>query len=319
MLASILWLVAGVLVLVFGADAMVRGASRMALRLGLSALFVGLTVVAFATSAPELVVVVRASLQGVPDLAVGNVVGSNICNICIILGLAAVVTPIRCSRAASRRDAPLVVAATAVFMVFAADGSITRVESAILCASLVAYIAWSYHIVRRDRERVAAESLVDPDAPLRGSPFLDLLLIAMGLGALALGSDWLVTAAVDIAHHMGLSEAVIGLTIVAVGTSLPEVATSVLAAVKKEPDLALGNVLGSNLWNLLGVAGMAGLVRDLPVESRFVRFDLPVCLAVSIGLVPLMWSGARIGRAEGGALLSGYAAYVLLCLYWFTG
>lgn len=316
MLHSILFLAAGVVVLVFGADLMVRGASALALRLGLSPLFVGLTVVAFATSAPELVVSIRSSLAGYPDLAIGNVVGSNICNICVILGITAVVIPIPCSRMVILRDAPLVVLVTGLFWVLC-RGDVSRLESAVLCAVLVTYIGLTY-LANRKASAALVLDIVDEEivreSAAPSSVLRHLLFVGAGLGGLLLGADLLVRGAVAIAERLGMSEAVIGLTVVAIGTSLPEVATSFVAALKKQPDLAIGNVLGSNLWNLLGVAGMTGMIQGLPVADRFLTFDLPVCIGVSVVCAVFMATGRRVGRLEGVTLLGLYGGYVFYCL-----
>ena len=314
MTQAFLLIAVGIVALVAGADFMVRGASRLAVTMGLSTLFVGLTVVAFATSAPELVVCVRSSLAGLPDLAVGNVVGSNLCNICVILGLTAVVTPIRCARSVVFREVPIGIAVTLTFWWFA-RGGIQRFEAGIMVATLLAYIARSYFSMRA----AGVEDSPDVEKPpasggLAARLGRDLAFIAIGLAGLNYGSKWLVTGATEVATFYGLSPAVIGLTVVAVGTSLPEVATSVLAALKKDPDLAVGNVMGSNLWNLLAVAGISGVVVDLPVEQQFIRFDIPVVLGLTVLLFPVMRTGFKISRAEGALFLLLYAGYVVVRL-----
>jgi len=262
---SIVLIIGGVILLVAGAELMVRGAARVALTLGLSSLFVGLTVVAFATSAPELVVAIQASFQGVSDLAIGNVVGSNICNIGIILGLTAIITPIPCHVSVIRREVPIMIGATVLFGAFCLGGTLGRIQAALLAATLVAYIVWTYRSASRAPDNHTFEELpgikADPKGPAPSIRVMtNLLLIGFGLGGLVFGAELLVEGAVDIASSLGMSEVVIGLTVVAVGTSLPEVATSLVAALKKEPDIAIGNVIGSNLWNLLGGVVIAGII-----------------------------------------------------------
>ena len=312
MYQAILFLVLGIALLLTGAEFMVKGAARLAVSLGLSSLFVGLTVVAFATSAPELVVTIQATLRGVPDLAVGNVVGSNICNIAIILGVTALVMPIPCHSTIIRREVPLVIGVTGLFWVFAIGG-IHRLEAAVLVAGLIAYIAWTYLSAKRASNPVVEESVAE-GGRTRKSMFADLAFIALGLTGLVFGSDLLVDGAVFIAEEWGMSEAVIGLTVVAVGTSLPEVATSIVAARRNQPDLAVGNVMGSNLWNILAVAGIGGTIQGLPVQREILLVDMAFAFLLAVACLPIMSSQARVSRGEGLLLLISYVIFVVLRL-----
>lgn len=300
-------LVAGLVLLIGGAYALVRGAAALALRFGLPPLVVGLTVVAFGTSAPELVVSVDAAMRGVGGIAVGNVIGSNIANIGLILALAALVRPVVADRSIIRRDGPLMVVAASVLSLLLLDDRLSRVEGGALLAGLVLFLAWSAVVVRRDRK--AAEA-VDTDLPRPSTNVaLDGLLTLGGFAFLVLGAEWLVGGAVALASGMGVSEAVIGLTVVAVGTSLPELATSVVAAARGESDLAAGNVVGSNLFNTLGILGVAAVARPLHAPGLSAP-DLGVMLAfVVLGLL-LLTTGRRLTRAEGGGLLALYGAYL---------
>jgi len=314
--SAILLLCAGTAVLILGAELMVRGAARLALSLGLSSLFVGLTVVAFATSSPELVVAIQASLAGAPDMAVGNVVGSNICNVAIILGCVALIQPIPCHHTLIQREVPLVILVTGLFWLLM-KGGLSRVEAAALASVLVLYTVWIYRAARRQPgSKLPVEAAVA--SLTSGSRLQHLALLVLGLGGLILGANLLVDGAIRIAHQLGWSDAVIGLTVVAVGTSVPEIATSIVAALRREPDIAVGNVLGSSLWNLLGVAGIAGMITPLPAEHRILVFDIPVALAFSAACLPIMRFDGRISRAEGMLLLLGYVVYVLLRLSWFA-
>ena len=306
-------MLAGFVLLIGGAEALVRGASRLAITVGVSPLVVGLTVVAYGTSAPEIAVASASSLVGKTDLLLGNVVGSNICNVLLVLGVTAILTPVVVARRLIRQEVPLMIGASALVVGMAwTDRSISRTESAVLLALAVGYTVFAVVQGRRGRA-IDVESVVGSDlGALAKNAGVQVALIAVGLLALVLGSDWLVDGASEIARKLGLSELVIGLTVVAIGTSLPEVATSVVAALRGERDLAVGNVLGSNLLNLLAVLGLAGAVGSsaIPVNPSAFAFDLPVMLAVAFVCLPVFWTGARIDRWEGVLLLGYYAAYL---------
>jgi len=314
MLTHALFFVLGLAVLVLGAELLVRGASRLALSFGVSPLVVGLTVVAFGTSAPEMAVSVGASLAGSPDLAIGNVVGSNIANVLLILGLAALIAPLLVNEQIIRQEIPIMIGASVLIVVLALDGSIGRGESGLLFALVIAY---SVFLVRQSR--MASRAAVDEFAAEMPSDSkwdrhwsVQALLVVVGLVALVLGADWLVDSAVAFARLFGVSDLVIGLTVVAIGTSMPEIATSLIAALRGERDIAVGNVIGSNVFNLLAVLGVTGLVSSggIPVSEAARNFDLWVMLAVAFACLPIMITGREIARWEGGVFLAYYAAYL---------
>ena len=253
---NLLLLALGLALLTVGAEALIRGASGIAGRLGISPLIIGLTVVAFGTSAPELAVSVAAAWSGQPDIVIGNVVGSNVFNVLLVLGLSALITPLAIHSQLIRVDVPLMIGASILTLLFALDGRIGRVDGAVLFVGIIAYIA--FQVRQGRRERLAAERREPAPIPLGW--WADALLVLIGLTVLVLGSRFLVTSAVEIARSLGVSELVIGLTIVAAGTSLPEVATSVVASLRGQRDIAVGNVVGSNVFNLLSVLGLASLV-----------------------------------------------------------
>lgn len=310
MASDVLALVGGLALLVGAAHFLVRGAASLALRLGLSPLVVGLTVVAFGTSAPELVVSVRAALDGAGGIAVGNVVGSNIANIGLILGAAALVRPFLTDASVLRRDLPVLLGATGLGVGILLDRVVGRGEGALLLVALAAYLAWSLHEARRasrDRLRVPAAGEL-PDAPA-GPVWHDVAAVGLGLVGLVVGADWFLSGAVGLAEAAGVPNAVIGLTVVALGTSLPELATSVVAAVRGESEIAVGNVVGSNLFNVLGILGVAALVRPI-VAPGLQTVDLVVMAAFALVLLPMMWSGRRLVRVEAALLAAGYVGYV---------
>lgn len=309
----LLLFVAGLVLLLLGAELMVRGASRLALALGLSPLVVGLTVVSIGTSTPELAVSIGGAVSGTPDLALGNVVGSNIANVLLILGLVALITPLVVHRQLVWLDVPLMIAASAVVFAMAWDGRIARWEGALLVLAAIAYIAFLIRMARRHPEQVPEDpALTDtPARPATVGVFRQLVLIAAGLAMLVGGARLLVDAATQMATALGLSQLVIGLTVVAVGTSLPEIATSILSAVRGQRDLAVGNIVGSNIFNLLLVLGATAAVADggIAVGDGALRFDLPVMTVVAVACLPIFFSGHRIARWEGALFLGYYIAY----------
>lgn len=295
-------LLGGLVGLLFGGEALVRGSVGIARRLAIAPLLIGLTVVGFGTSTPELLVSVDAALRGVPDIAIGNVVGSNIANILLIVGLSALVWPIRVLGGTLRRDTGVMMAAALVLIPVFWLGAIGRLSGAVLVAGLIAYLVWAY--LRPGAGK--AEDDPSPMVPLWQSA----LWVAVGLVALMLGARLLVDGAVSIARGYGVSEAFIGLTIVAVGTSLPELATSLIAALRRQSEIAIGNIVGSNIFNVFGILGVTAVIAPIPVAPRFLTFDLPVMIAVSLVLTGLLLTRPVIGRGVGVALLAGYAAYV---------
>jgi len=299
----------GLVLLYGGAESLVRGSSALALRLGLSPLVVGLTVVAFGTSSPELAVSLKAALAGQGDIALGNVVGSNIANLALILGLCALVRPLRVAAQVVRWDAPLMLGSSVLFAALLLDGALSRAEGALLFAGIVGYTAFSVHLARREPSTAVQEEFAEglPAAPR--SLWVEALLVVLGLALLVVGGRFLVSGAVAVARDFGLTEAFIGLTVVAVGTSLPELATSMVAAVRGEADIAVGNVVGSNIFNLLGVAGLASLVH--PLRATGVSWpDLWVMIGVAAAVLPMIWTGYRVSRGEGLVLCLGYGGYL---------
>jgi len=307
-LTDILYALAGLVVLVLAGDALVRGAVNLALRLGIPALVVGLTVVAFGTSAPELLVSVQAVLKDAPGIALGNVVGSNIANILLVLGIPAVISGLHAGESDTRRSYITMLAAALLFIVLSFVGPITWWHALILLAGLVAMLTDSYFAAQKHRSAAAEDDLegVDPGMPT----WKIALFLVIGLAGLPLGADLLVDGSVNIARTFGVSETVIGLTLVAIGTSLPELATTVIAALKRETDVALGNVIGSNIFNLLGIIGIAGLVGPMTVPPELLSRDLWVMLAASLVIVPMVFYGIKLGRMAGFGLLGAYAAYL---------
>lgn len=309
MILQLFLLAAGLVVLTAGATMLVRGAAALALRVGLTPLVIGLTVVAFGTSAPELLVSVQAALRDAGGIAVGNVVGSNVANLALILGLAAVVRPVPTSRPLLRRDVPLMIAASVVLALMLADKALGRIEGALLLAALFAYIGYSVRAGRRETAALAAVAPAEDLPPPSKHPLVDGLLLVGGLAALIGGAHVFVEAAVTLAQALGVSNAVIGLTVVAIGTSLPELATSVVAAVRGESAIAAGNVVGSNLFNVLGILSVAALARPLAAPG-IGGTDLLVMVVVAVAILPLLASGGRLSRLEGSVLLAGYAVYM---------
>lgn len=309
MTLAIFYLLAGLVLLYFGAEGLVRGSASLALRLGLSPLVVGLTVVAFGTSSPELMVSLRAALAGQADISVGNVVGSNICNIGLILGLCAVITPIATNSQIVRVDIPIMIGITALALALMTDGNLGHTEGLVFCAILVAYVIFSIYLARRQpADNLGTEFGEEVKISKRGLA-IDILMVVGGLALLVFGARFLVDGAVIIARTYGWSDALIGLTIVAIGTSLPELATSLLAAIKKESDIAVGNIVGSNIFNLVGILGITAIVHPLRAAGIGVT-DLAVMAGFSLLLWPMAYYQQRITRPEGAMLLLGYFAYV---------
>ncbi|MQX36050.1 calcium/sodium antiporter [Roseospira navarrensis] len=311
---SIVFLIAGVVLLPVGSNRLVSGAVALSERLGISPLVVALTVVAFGTSLPELVVCVQAALSGSPGIAVGNVVGSNIANILLILGAAALLKPIACDPKSVTRDGLIMVAATALFVVLALAGLIPRWQGGIMLALLVAYVLFSYW--RESSGKDPAEghlAEVEEFEGLKNRPWSVIVgAILLGLVGVVAGAHLLVTGAVDIARVLGVSEEVIGLTMVALGTSLPELAVAVAAAYKGHSDVALGNVVGSNIFNILAILGATAVVVPIEIPPQILRFDLWAMSAFTLVLIPIMLTGRRIGRAEAGLFLVAYAGYTAI-------
>jgi cation:H+ antiporter len=309
--------VAGLVLLVLGAESLVRGASKLASSLGVPPLVIGLTVVAYGTSTPEIAVSLQAALAGQADIAVGNVVGSNIFNVLFILGLSAVIAPLIVSRQLVWMDVPLMVGVSILVLLMALDGRISRLDGAVLAALIIVYTAFLVRQARRERaaarDAAAArggETALVPVSAAR-TWTVNLAYIAAGLGLLVMGARWFVESSMAIARMMGVSELVIGLTIVAAGTSMPEVATSIIASIRGERDIAVGNVVGSNIYNILAVLGLSALLSPagLAVAPAALDFDIPVMLAVAVACLPIFFTGHLIARWEGWLFLGYYVAY----------
>jgi cation:H+ antiporter len=309
--------VAGLLALVSGAELLVRGAARLAAALGVSPLVIGLTVVAWGTSTPELAVSLQAGVRGAPDLAIGNVVGSNIANVLLVLGLCAVIRPLPVEARVVRREVPMGIAASFAVLALAWDGRLGRLDGALLTAGMAAYTAWVLLGSRRERAAVQREYAGEfgPGTGPRSRVALlgRFVQVAAGVLLLVLGARWLVRSAVAVAGALGIGEAVVGLTVVAVGTSLPELATSVVAAWRREGDIAIGNAVGSSLYNLLAILGLASLVTPggLAVAPPLLRVDLPVMTAVAVACLPILFTDHLLARWEGALFLAYYGAYTL--------
>lgn len=317
----------GLVLLVLGAEALIRGATRLAAGFGVSPLLIGLTVVGFGTSTPELVTSVQGAISGSPGIAVGNIVGSNIFNILIILGLAALIQPLAVSATALKRDAGIVIATALLLTLVGLVWTLDRATGVVFLAGLAAYL---YYAWRQERspaptaghtaafDKAEATEALDPalrPAASAGAAGEQRWLAPIGfafagLALLVLGSRFFVGGAIELARALEISETVIGLTIVAAGTSMPELATSVLAAVRRQADVAIGNVLGSNIYNVLGIGGVTALISPTAVPETIAGFDNFVMLGVSIVLLAMLWTGRRLSRIEAGVLLIGYGAYV---------
>lgn len=319
------YLLAGLVLLVGGAEVLVRGASKLAAQFGIPPLIIGLTVVAFGTSAPETAVSVQAALNGSGDLAIGNVLGSNIANILLILGITALVAPLVVSRQLIRLDVPLMIGASLLAYALALDGSLSRLDGVVLFGCIIAYTLFQVIKGRKDNSNLSSDEFSEEyglhEQPKPYAWAINLGLLLAGLALLVGGANLLVTGAVELARAFGLSELVIGLTVIAIGTSLPELATSLIAALKGERDIAVGNIVGSNIFNLLCVLGLTALVSPtaVPVASNALAFDFPVMIAVAIACLPIFFNGYCIKRWEGALFVSYYLLYTLYLIMSQTG
>lgn len=305
-------IIAGFALLLFGGESVVRGSVALAQRLGISPLIVGLTIVGFGTSLPEMVVSVNAALVGSPGLAVGNVVGSNIANILLILGVAAIIAPIAVSPGAVKRDLLGMSAVTLVYVGLGMSGQIVFWQGALMLIALMSYIGFTVWHDNKSNDEVAElhreEAAEMGTIPLRTVSIAGIIIV--GLFAVVVGAEWLVTGATTLAMEFGVPEEVIGLTVVAIGTSLPELATSIVAAYRGHSDVCVGNVLGSNLFNLFGITGVTAMFTPLPFSDKIVSFDLWILLAATALIIPFMLSGRRISRLEGSVLLALYVGFI---------
>lgn len=312
---KLLLIIPGLALLVFGADCLVRGASKIAAAVGISPLVVGLTVVAYGTSAPELSVSVMSAFAGQADLALGNVVGSNIFNVLFILGVSALIIPLVVNQQLIRFDVPVMIGVSILLLALCWDKSISRADGILLFALAIAYTVF---LIRMSKKETNAMVLTEYEQEYGKEPgkaewLKSISLIVIGLAGLIIGSKWLVDGAVQIATNFGVSELIIGLTIVSAGTSLPEVATSVVAALKGERDIAVGNVVGSNIFNIVTVLGLSSIIspNGIAVSHAALIFDIPVMIAVALSALPIFFIGYKIGRPGAIFFLTFYVAYVL--------
>ncbi len=309
-----LMMLGGLAFLVVGAEFLVRGASQLAAALGVPSLIIGLTVVAFGTSAPELAVSIQSALAGEADIALGNVVGSNICNVLFILGLSALVTPLIVSKQLIRIDVPFMIGVSCLLYLLMWDGELSRLDGVVLTIGLILYTGLQVVLGRQGDGEL--EGILD-DEPEKGGQaalfFRRIVYLVGGFAMLVFGARWLVDGAVSLARYLEFSEAVIGLTIVAAGTSMPEAVTSVVASLRGERDIAVGNIVGSNLFNILSVLGIASLVSpaSIAIPPAMLSFDMPVMLAVAFVCMPIFFTGGVITRWEGGILFAYYFAYTI--------
>ena len=311
------WLILGLVTLIVAGEFLVRGAVGIAKRFHISTLVIGMTVISFGTSAPELLVCLDAAMGGYPEIAIGNVVGSNIANIALVLGLTVLILPIVVDRNSKRIDLPMMLLATALFAVFALDGEIQRYEGAILFVILVAFTYWLIRNSRRKTKKEMAAAAIDVNdddevAKVKDKPLLSILFLLIGFTGLLFGADWLVHGAIDIATHFGMEERVIAVTVVAFGTSIPELITSGVAAIKGETDISIGNLIGSNVFNIMAVIGLTAIIRPIGVSSSIISSDMWWMIAIAVALIPFMILGRKIGRFKGALLLGTYIAYITI-------
>lgn len=316
MIDAIAWLLGGLMLLIIGAEFVVRGGGALATRLGIPPLIVGLTIVAIGTSTPELGVGIEAALQGNGSLAVGNIAGTNTVNILLILGLSAALRPLALQMQTLRLDLPLIVFASLVLMVMALDGLLTRIEGLILIALGLVFTFAIVRVARRESIKVKAQFAQEfaPEATSvwRWGPFYELFVLAGGIAVIVLGADWLVDGAVSLARMWQVSDAFIGLTIVAIGTSAPELVTTVISTIRNERDIAIGNLLGSSVYNILIILGVTCVVppNGIEVGRQLITIDIPVMAAVALACVPVFITGREVTRTEGALFVSAYLSYL---------
>jgi cation:H+ antiporter len=306
MVLSIIFLVLGLATLIVGGEFLLRGSVGIAKKFKLSSLVIGMTVVAFGTSAPELIVSITSALQGHPEIAVGNVIGSNIANLALVLGLTCLIFPIIVGKNTKIIDWPKMMYATMLFLLFAYDGVIQMWEGIVLVVSLIAFM---WYIIRKSRKDIHVPEEMEETKPFGYS----ILFLLIGLVGLYFGSDWLLLGAVDLARDLGMTEHAIGITIIAFGTSVPELVTSCVAAFKKETDISIGNLIGSNIFNISAVLGITSIVTPIPVQHDLFNFDVYWLVGIPVLLFLMMWKN-KIGRISGGVLFGIYVTYIVLTL-----
>ncbi|MEM7548890.1 MAG: calcium/sodium antiporter [Bacteroidota bacterium] len=308
MYQNILLLLVGLFILILGGDFLVKGASSFALRFNISPMVVGLTIVAFGTSAPELLISISAALSGSPDMTMGNIVGSNICNLGLVLGVTALISPIYVGKTSLKLDWPMTMGSSLALFFIAQSGSINYVFGISFVLVLVTYVVYLIVKSKSQTEFVVAIDDDIPSAP-SSSQLKDVTFMAVGCAGLYFGADWFVGGAQHLAALLGVSERIIGITVLALGTSLPELTTAVIASIKKETDLALGNLLGSNIFNVLSILGITSIIKEIQVNPLIVRLDMPWMLGITFIILPFMFTGKHIERWEGIILLLVYGIY----------
>jgi K+-dependent Na+/Ca+ exchanger related-protein len=310
---DLLLVAVGLVLLFLGGEGLVRGSVAIAERLGISKLLIGLVIVGFGTSTPELLVSVNAALGGTPEIALGNVVGSNIANVLLIVGVAAVITPILGWERTAVREALVATLVSLAAFALVQGEVITRIEGIAMLVVLAGYLFSSYWLEKRDRKAKTFEHEAEEfeDIPI-SRPWLAPVLALGGIVALVFGADMLVKGAVNIARDFGVPDAVIGLSLVAIGTSLPQLATAIVAAIRRHSDVVLGNVIGSNIFNILAILGVTVVIQPIEVSARFREIDTPVMLGAALLLLGLLFATSRISRIWGGLMLAAYAAYMVL-------
>jgi len=309
---SYLMLLLGLATLILGGEFLVRGAVGVAQKFRLSSLVIGMTVVSFGTSAPELIVSVKAALGGNPEIALGNVIGSNIANIALVLGITVLIFPLPVDRNSKIIDWPMMFLASVLFYLFALNGDLSRIEGIILFAILIAFVVFLIWNSRRKSNKLLEDEEVIIPTPMQ---FLrSLLFLLIGLVGLYFGAEWLLSGAIDIARHLGMEERVIGITIIAFGTSVPELVTSGVAAYRKETDISIGNLIGSNIFNIMGVIGVTAIVKPIEVGANTLNIDMIWMLAIAAALLPMMLIGKKINRFKGFLLIGTYVAYIALLM-----
>lgn len=309
------WLILGLVALVIAGEFLVRGAVGIAKKFHISTLVIGMTVISFGTSAPELLVCLDAAIAGHPEIAIGNVVGSNIANIALVLGITVLILPMVVDRNSKVIDWPMMILATLLFTFFAWDGEIQHYEGAILFTILVIFTYWLIRNSRRQNKLAAAEADEEEDediAKVKDKPLISIGFLLLGFVGLYFGAEWLVHGAIDIAKYFGMEERVIAVTVVAFGTSVPELITSAVAAYKKETDISIGNLIGSNIFNIMAVIGLTSMVKPIAVSENTINVDMWWMIAIAFALFPMMVLGKKIGRFKGALLLGTYIAYITL-------
>lgn len=311
-----LQLIAGLIVLILGGEALVKGAVNLALKLKISPLVVGMTIVSFGTSAPELLVSLGAATSGHPDVSIGAVIGSNISNIGLVLGLTVLIFPIAISKDTLKIDWPLMMFASLLFFLFAKDGELELYEGVISVSILVVFTAWLFiKSMKKGKAALAELDLeVNEEEAEKSNIFKDILFLLLGFTGLYYGADWLINSVVEIAKDFGISEKLISVTVVAFGTSLPELVTSCTAAYRKETDISIGNLIGSNVFNILAILGITSIVHPIKITNSINEFDVYYMLGISLLIFPLMYFGRKVGRLKGVLLILVYVFYIYLAI-----